>query len=114
MKQCCEYLRGLRYKLRMMGIPVNGPAYIRGDNKSVLANSSIPDSTLKKKSQSIVYHFIREGCARDEWRISYVESSQNISDLLTKLLPNGEKRKEFVRSILHHIFRSYSVDEDME
>ena len=23
MKQCCEYLRGLRYKLRMMGIPVN-------------------------------------------------------------------------------------------
>ena len=21
MKQCCEYLRGLRYKLRMMGIP---------------------------------------------------------------------------------------------
>ena len=25
MKQCCEYLRGLRYKLRMMGIPVYGP-----------------------------------------------------------------------------------------
>ena len=24
MKQCCEYVRGLRYKLRMMGIPVIG------------------------------------------------------------------------------------------
>ena len=23
MKQCCEYLKGLGYKLRMMGIPVN-------------------------------------------------------------------------------------------
>ena len=22
MKQCCEYVKGLRYKLRMMGIPV--------------------------------------------------------------------------------------------
>ena len=60
MKQCFEYLRGLRYKLRMMGIPVNGCCFIYGDNKSVLANTSIPDSTLKKKSQSIAYHFIRE------------------------------------------------------
>ena len=32
MKLYCEYLRGLRYKLRMMGIPVLGPAYIYGDN----------------------------------------------------------------------------------
>ena len=23
MKQCCEYIHGLRYKLRMMGIPVS-------------------------------------------------------------------------------------------
>ena len=49
-----------------MGIPCEGPAYICGDNKSVLANTSIPDSTLKKKSQSIAYHVIREGVARDE------------------------------------------------
>ena len=28
MKQCCEYIRGLRYKLRMMGIPVEGPTCI--------------------------------------------------------------------------------------
>jgi hypothetical protein len=40
-KQCCEYLRGLRYKLRMMGIPVNGPCYVSGDNQSVLANTTI-------------------------------------------------------------------------
>ena len=50
MKQYCEYIRGLSYKLRMMGIPVNGPSYIYGDNQSVLCNTSIPDSTLKKKS----------------------------------------------------------------
>ena len=105
MKQCCEYLRGLRYKLRMMGIPVNGPAYILGDNKSVLCNTSIPDSTLKKKSQSIAYHFVREGAARDEWRTGYVNTHENEADLLTKTLPSGEKRRSFVRRILHHIFR---------
>ena len=66
MKECCEYLRGLRYKLRMMGIPVDLPSYIFGDNQSVLVNSSIPTSTLKKKACSIAYHFVREGVTADE------------------------------------------------
>ena len=104
MKQCCEYLRGLRYKLRMMGIPVIGHARIFVDNQSVLANTTIPDSTLKKKSQSIAYHFIREGSARDEWRTTYINTHQNEADLLTKQLPSGEKREYFVSRLLHHIF----------
>ena len=106
MKQCCEYLRGLRYKLRMMGIPVNGPCYIQGDNQSVLANTTEPGSTLKKKSQSIAYHFVREGVARDEWRTSYINTHDNEADLLTKLLPSGEKRRGFIRRLLHHIYRT--------
>ena len=104
MKQCCEYIRGLRYKLRMMGIPVEGPTYIYGDNQSVLANTTIPDSTLKKKSQSIAYHYVREGVARDEWRTSYVNTHDNEADLLTKQLPHGEMRNGFVSNLLHHIF----------
>ena len=67
MKQCCEYVRGLRYKLWMMGIPCEDPTFIFGDNQSVLANTTIPNSMLKKKSQSIAYHFVREGAAQDEW-----------------------------------------------
>jgi hypothetical protein len=106
MKQCCESLRGLRCKLRMMGIPCEGPVYTYGDNQSVLANTTIPDSTLKKKSQSIAYHFVREGSARDEWRTTYVSTHDNEPDLLTKQLPTGEKRRNFVRNILHHIFRT--------
>jgi len=67
---------------------VDEPAYIYGDNQSVLANTSRPESTLKKKSNSICYHFVREGCARDEWRTSYVNTHDNVSDLLTKPLPS--------------------------
>ena len=104
MKQCCEYLRGLRYKLRMMGIPCDGPSYIFGDNQSVLANTTIPDSTLKKKSQSIAYHFVREGSARDEWRTSYINTNDNESDLLTKVLAHGRKRVGFVSRLLHHVY----------
>ena len=83
MKQYYEYIRGLRYKLKMIGIPIEGPTCIYGDNQSVLANTTIPDSTLKKKSQSIAYHFVHKGAASDEWRTSYV------ADLLTKQLPDG-------------------------
>ena len=67
MKQCCEYVHGLRYKLRMMGISCDDPTFIYGDNQSVLANTTVPDSTLKKKSQSTAYHFVQEGGAWDEW-----------------------------------------------
>ena len=104
MKQCCEYVHGLRYKLRMMGISCEDPTFIYGDNQLVLANTTIPDSMLKKKSQSIAYHFVREGAARDEWRTTYVNTHENDADLLTKQLPSGEKRKSFVRELLHHIF----------
>ena len=67
MKQCCEYMRGLHYKLRMLGIPCDEPTYIYANNHPVLANTTIPDSTLRKKSQSIAYHFMQEAVARDEW-----------------------------------------------
>ena len=87
-----------------MGISVTGLAYISGNNHSVLANTTIPESMLKKKSQSIAYHFIREGSACDKWRTAYVNTHFNESHLLTKLLPNGEKRKNFVRQLLHHIY----------
>jgi hypothetical protein len=103
MKHATEYVRGLRYKLRMMGIPVDMPTFIYGDNQSVLANVTGPDSVLKKKSNSIAYHFVREGCARDEWRTTYVNTHDNPSDILTKPLPPGEKRSKFCRMLLHHL-----------
>ena len=103
MKQRTEYIRGLRFKLRMMGIPVSGPAYIFGDNKSVLTNSCIPDSMLKKKSNSIAYNFVREGSAMKEWTMAYVNTKDNPADMLTKPLSSGEKWMRFIRMILHHI-----------
>ena len=63
----------------------------------------MPDSTLKKKSQSIAYHFVREGSAHGEWQTAYMNTHNNEADLLIKLLPNGEKRWKFVRNLLHHI-----------
>ena len=45
-----EALRGIRYKLRMIGVSLTIPTYVYGDNMSVIYNTSRPESTLKKKS----------------------------------------------------------------
>ena len=65
----------------MMGIPVNNPAFIYGDNQSILWNTIDPDSTLKKKSSSVAYHFVCEGVTKDKWRTGYVKTSENPSDV---------------------------------
>ena len=61
----------------MVEIPVEGPAYIEGNNQSVLENTTVPDSTLKKKSQSIAYHGVREGSEQDNCKTTYVNTHEN-------------------------------------
>ena len=39
MKQGMEAVRGLLYKLRMMGVRISGPTYLYGDNMSVIHNT---------------------------------------------------------------------------
>ena len=87
-----------------MGIPVDFPCYVYGENKSVLVNGSQLFSVLKKKSNSIAYHFVREGSAADEWRLTYVNTNDNFADMLSKSIPGGQKRKRFTSMILHHVY----------
>ena len=70
------------------------------DNMSVVHNTSRLESTLKKKSNSIVYHFMRESAAASEIQISHVESKENISDMLTKI-QTGPERKRLAQMVLY-------------
>ena len=65
-------------------------------------NSSVPDSMLKKKSNLIAYHFVRESTASDEWKRTYVQSENNITDMLTKPL-GAKKTQRVLEMILHHL-----------
>ena len=103
MKLACEYICGLRYKLRMMGIPFSDPCFVYGDNKSVLYNTTLPESTLKKKSNSIAYHAVIEGVATGDWITGYEPTDTNVSDLLTEPVPGGESRTSLVRGVMCYI-----------
>ena len=87
-----------------MDIPCISPTFIFVDNQSVLANTTVPDSTLKKKSHIIAYHFVQKVADYNELRTAYVNTYLNPSDIPTKTLPSGEKWTNFVHMILHYIF----------
>jgi hypothetical protein len=101
MRTGLETVQGIRYKLRMMGIPIAGPTFIYGDNMSVIYNTSKPESTLKKKANSVCYHYIREAVAADECRTGHVRSEDNPADIATKPLPSSNKRDRLVGKVLH-------------
>ena len=81
-----EALRGIRYKLCMLGVPLNGPTYVYGDNMSVIYNRSRPESTLNKKRNSICYHAVREAVASGECLTTHCKTRDKYSDMMTKVL----------------------------
>ena len=94
-----ELIESLRYKLRMFGVPIAGAARVYCDNKSVLKSTTIPESRLKKKHNSIAYHCIREAVAAGVILIYYEASETNLADLLTKVLP-ANKRAPLIQGLL--------------
>ena len=83
-----EQIMDMRYCLRMLGVPMEGPAWLFGDNMSVITSSTLPASTLKKKHLSICYHRTREAIAANIIVMKYIKSENNPSDVLTKSLPH--------------------------
>ena len=86
LKIATEMVEGLRYRLRMMGVPVEGPVNTFCDNDSVVKNVTNPASTLSKKHNAIAYHKVRESVAADIQRIAFEPGKFNMSDILTKIL----------------------------
>jgi hypothetical protein len=46
-----------------LGVALDGPALMSGDNMSVVLNTTVPSSALKKKHNAIAYHRVREAIA---------------------------------------------------
>ena len=84
------YLGAQIYKLRMFGVPINGPASIMCDNQGVV---KIPDSTLTKHHKAINYHIIHEAVAAGIIKIGKEDTKSNLADLLTKVLSQEQRNQ---------------------
>ena len=62
-KVATEQILDLRMTLRYFGIPIEEKAYMFGDNQSVVTNTTLPHSPLRKRHNALSYHRVREVCA---------------------------------------------------
>ncbi|GKY96005.1 hypothetical protein MPSEU_000561000 [Mayamaea pseudoterrestris] len=95
-----EMIVALRFKLRMMGIPIDGPAHVRCDNEAVVKNTSAPESMLNKKHNAVAYHYVRERVAEGTLSVHKEDGKTNLADMLTKSQP-GPMRTEMARKLLY-------------
>jgi hypothetical protein len=87
----------------MMGVSIDGPTNVYGDNMLVVQNTQRPESVLKKKSNAICYHAVRESAAMGESIICHIPSVNNPADICTKAVPGGQKRDHLIVLLLHDI-----------
>jgi len=93
MKIAAGLVIAMRHKLRMTGIEVDGPCNMFCDNQSVASDSTMPESTLKKRHVSVCCHKIRESAAAGIIRVAKEKSETNLADTLTKISPAPRLRK---------------------
>ena len=90
MRTCLEHIVSLRYKLRMFGVPFQGPTEVFCDNNSVVLNTSQVESKLNKKHNALAYHAIRWAVAAGIVRIGWIDGKENLADAYTKVLSAHE------------------------
>ena len=93
MRTAIERVKALRIKLRLLGIPIEGPTNIFCDNDSVVKTASKVETKCNKKHQSICFHVVREAAAA-RWILVGKEPTQtNTADLFTKCLDTMTRRR---------------------
>jgi hypothetical protein len=89
-KQATEQIMDLKYTLRMLGVPIDGPAWMFGDNQSVVTSATIPHSSLNKRHNALAYHRVREAIAAKVLYFKHVSGKNNVGDIFTKFLAWNE------------------------
>ena len=83
----------------MMGLHIVSPSTVLCDNNSVVLNTTLPSSTLKKKHNAISYHRIREAVAAKIIEVHHIKGTDNIADILTKAT-DGVTFRRHIKSCL--------------
>ncbi len=79
-----ELIDALWYKLRIFGIPLEGPTNVFCDNETVTKNVRLLESTLKKKHNAIAYHRTYKAVAAGTIQVAKEDGKTNLADVLTK------------------------------
>eukprot|EP00978_Attheya_sp_CCMP212_P022903 scaffold69213_cov34-Attheya_sp.AAC.2 len=106
-----ENIISVRWSLRRaMGVKIDGPTMMYGENRSVILSTTMPSSVLKKKHLSCNYFLIRESIAARILRFEFVPTHMNDSDVLTKPLAKTLFNKFVLKTILFRVAPNQRTD----
>ena len=100
----------VQYKLRMLGVPISKSTLMVGDNMSVMLNTTVPSSPLKKKHLGCAYNRIREAIAAGIIDFGHIPSGENVADIFTKPLP-ANLFHNLTKKYLFRVLKTSIVDE---
>ena len=79
-----DHIIDIRTTLRYLGVKVDKPSYLFGDNQSVITSSTIPHSSFNKCHNALSYHRVREAIAADIIKFYHIDGTKNPADVLSK------------------------------
>jgi hypothetical protein len=84
--QAMEQIMDLCSTLRMMGIPIDGPAWMFEGNQSNITSSTIPNPDLNKCHNALSFDRVHEAITACILYLTHIDGKLNLSDILPKLL----------------------------
>lgn len=83
----------LRKLLPTLDYELKGPVHLKGDNQATLCLVKNPMVTARSKHIDVLHHFVQERTERGQLLYSYVDTSLNWADQLTKPLPQEKMER---------------------
>ena len=74
----------IRTTLSYLGVSIGDKSYMFGDNRSVVTNSTIPNSTISKRHDLASYHRVREAIAAKYISFHWKDGKSNPADIINK------------------------------
>ena len=79
-----EQVMAIRTTLRYLGVPIIGPTYLHGDNKSVVDSCNVPRARIHKRHIILSFHRVREAITAGIIKFVHIPGDQNPADICSK------------------------------
>ena len=99
-----KMIEGLRYKLHIFRVPIDGPSDAFCDNQSVFTNVTIPSYVLNKKHNSICYHRVLEAHTAGTILVVWISGDYNKAGIGTNKTIPMKRRYELPNLIFNENF----------
>ena len=97
-----QQIKALRITLRYLGVRIEEPSFLFGDNESVVKSSTVPHSLLNKRHHALSYHTVREAIAAGIVEFHHIPGTENPADILSKHWGHAQVYHHLLKPIMFY------------